>query len=48
MPIIDLSGFPGYPAQNIAFTRCTGPENAEIKLAHVKDIRIDIQEAGAL
>ncbi|MBQ9196349.1 MAG: glycoside hydrolase family 28 protein [Clostridia bacterium] len=45
MPVVEISGFPGYPARNVVFIRCSGPENAEIKLSHAKDIQIDIAHA---
>ena len=45
MPIVDLSGFPGYPAKNITFHRCIAPENAEIRLSCSQNVQINIQKA---
>ena len=43
MPVIDLSGFPGFPCRNIDFVECGVPENAEIRMADVQNVRFTSQ-----
>ncbi len=42
MPCIDIAGFdvPGYEAENMTFTDCEMPENAQLHLEHARKIRI--------
>lgn len=47
LPVIDLTGFdtPGYEVRDAAFVQCTTEREADIRLAHCRNIAVEMEKA---